>query len=466
MLRVACDPAAGSSPKYCDGLARRSFLQIGMAGMGALGLADILRASEGSSSGTGPAATKRGTSVILIWLDGGPSHLDTYDMKPAAPVEVRGIWSPIQSNVPGLEITELFPLQARIADKFSVIRSLHHDSGDHFTGGHYMLTGKGGASGAATAGKHPFIGAAAVRQTGSRQPGMPAHVAVPYAMSIGLRPGYFGGNYLGKQYDPFDTGGDPNGATFKVQNLTHLPGLDLARLQDRRSLLSSLDNLRREVDGSGAFAAADKFDAQAYELVTGKRAIEAFDLSRESDQVRERYGRHAWGQSTLLARRLVEAGTTFVTVHSGGWDHHWNLESGYLRNLPIIDQMTSALIEDLSERGLLDSTLVVLCGEFGRTPKMNDGGNGGPPGSQGTPGRDHWGNALSVLVAGGGVRGGRVIGATDARGERPKDRPLTPGDLHATIFHVLGVDRDLAFNDFSGRPTRVIESGDVIHELF
>ncbi len=466
MLRVQCDPASAAGSKYCDGLSRRSFLQIGMAGMGSLGLADILRASQGSAAGGGPAATKRGTSVILLWLDGGPSHIDTYDMKPDAPAEVRGIWSPIRSNVPGMEMTELFPLQARIADKFSVLRSMHHNNGDHFTGGHYMLTGKGGVSGAANAGKHPFIGAAAVKMTGARQAGMPAHVAVPHAMSIGLRPGYFGGNYLGKQYDPFDTGGDPNGATFKVQNLTQVPGLDLPRLQNRRSLLSAMDNLRREIDGSGALEAADKFDTQAYELVTGKRAIDAFDISKESDQVRDRYGRHSWGQSTLLARRLVEAGTTFVTVHSGGWDHHWDLQKGYHRNLPMIDQMTSALLEDLSARGLLDTTMVLLCGEFGRTPKMNDGGNGGPAGSMGTPGRDHWGNALSVLIAGGGVKGGRMIGTTDARGERPKDRPLKPGDLHATIFQVLGVDRNLAFNDFSGRPTRVIEEGEVIHELF
>ncbi|MBN8624144.1 MAG: DUF1501 domain-containing protein [Planctomycetes bacterium] len=471
MFRIACDSTASRRAPYCDGVSRRSFLQIGMAGIGSLGLADILRAKEASAAATASAmgkaaGGKKNTSVILLWLDGGPSHIDTYDMKPEAPAEYRGIWSPIKSNVPGMEMTELFPLQAKIADKFSVIRSIHHDNGDHFTGGHYMLTGKGGVSGAANAGKHPFIGAAAVKMTGPRHPAMPAHVAVPHAMSIGLRPGYFGGHYLGKQYDPFDTGGDPNGKTFKVQNLSQVAGLDLPRLQNRRSLLSAMDNMRREIDNSGALEAADRFDTQAYELVTGARATEAFDISKESDKTRDRYGRHSWAQSALLARRLVEAGTTFVSVHSGGWDHHWNLQSGYHRNLPIIDQMTSALIEDLDQRGLLDTTLVLLCGEFGRTPKMNDGGNGGPPGSMGTPGRDHWGNALSVLIAGGGVKGGRVIGSTDARGERPKDHPLTPGDLHATIFDILGVDKEIAFNDFTGRPTRVIEQGDVIRELF
>jgi hypothetical protein len=465
MLRVDCGKKSG---KYCDGLNRRSFLQIGMAGMGALGLPDLLRAKESVAKGglrPGEVARKD-TSVILIWLDGGPSHIDTYDMKPEAPTEYRGIWSPIPTCVPGIEVTELFPMQAKVADKYSVIRSMHHDNGDHFTGGHYMLTGKGGASGVENSGKHPFFGAAATKVVGPRHPAMPAHCAVPIASSIGVRPGYFGGNYLGKEHDPFETAGDPNSPTFKVQNLSQLPALDLPRLQNRKSLLATFDSLRREVDTSGALDAADRFQTQAYDLVTGTRAIEAFDISKETDAMRDRYGRHSWAQSTLLARRLVEAGSTFVSVHCGGWDHHWNLLEGYTKYLPIVDKMVSALLEDLTNSGLIDKTMVLLCGEFGRTPKMNDGGNGGPPLSQGTPGRDHWGNALSVLIAGAGVKGGRLIGSTDARAERPKDRPLTPGDLHATVFHVLGVEKSIAFNDFRGRPTHIIEQGDVIRELF
>lgn len=457
MLRV---DLGRTGSKYCDGLNRRSFLKVGMAGMGALSVPQLLEAK------TGPGATKKDTSVILIWLDGGPSHIDTYDMKPAAPTEYRGIWSPIATNVPGMEVTELFPLQAKIADKFSVIRSIHHDNGDHFTGGHYMLTGKGGVSGADNAPRNPFFGAAACSVTGPRHPAMPAHAAIPYAMSIGIRPGYFGGGYIGKEFDPFETQGDPNAANFKVQNLAAIPALDAARMANRRSLLSSFDALRREVDHSGMLSSFDKFQGQAYELCTGKRAIDAFDISKEDEKTRDRYGRHSWAQSTLLARRLVEAGSTFVSIHCGGWDHHWDLMSGYHRVLPVIDKMVSALVEDLSDRGLLDKTLVCMCGEFGRTPKMNDGGNGGPPLSQGTPGRDHWGNALSVFMAGGGVKGGRLIGSTDARGERPKDHPLTPGDLHATIFDILGVDKHIAFNDFRGRPTTIIEQGDVIRELF
>ncbi len=459
MLRVD----SGTTGRYCDGLARRNFLQIGMAGMGALGLPDLLRAKE--SSRTGKVASKD-TSVILIWIDGGLSHLDTYDMKPDAPTEVRGIWSPIPTNVPGIELTELFPLQAKIADKFSIIRSIRHDNGDHFAGGHYMLTGKGGASGADQRTRAPFFGAAATKVLGSRKPGIPAHCAVPMAMSIGIRPGYFSGHYLGKDQDPFETGGDPNNAKFQVQNLGPVAGIDMARLEDRRSLLSHFDGIRREIDQTGAVDSFDRFQLNAYELVTGKRAIEAFDISKEDPKVRDSYGRHTWGQSALLARRLVEAGSTFVSVHCGGWDHHWNLQSGYHRYLPIVDQMMHGLLTDLEARGQLEKTLVCVASEFGRTPRMNDGGNGGPPGSQGTPGRDHWGNAMSVLVAGGGIKGGRIVGSTEAKGERPKDRPLTPSDLHATMFQVLGVDKHVQFPDFAGRPTFIIEEGNSISELF
>ena len=459
MLRINC----GKTGRYCDGLNRRSFLTVGMAGIGAMATSDILRAKEASVAA---GRAKKDTAVIFIWLDGGLSHVDTYDMKPDAPVEVRGIWSPISTNVPGMTVTELFPLQAKVADKFSVIRSIHHDNGDHFTGGHYMLTGKGGASGADTRTRAPFFGAAACKVLGARKPGLPAHVAVPIASSIGLRPGYFGGHYLGKDQDPFESGGDPNSPKFQVQNLGQIADLDIARLEDRRSLLGAFDNLRREVDGSGVLGTYDRFQHDAYKMVTGERAIEAFDLSKENAKTRDRYGRHSWAQSTLLARRLVEAGSTFVSVHCGGWDHHWNLKSGYHRYLPTVDQMVSALLEDLYDRGQLDRTLVCLASEFGRTPKMNDGGNGGPPGSMGTPGRDHWGNAMSVLIAGGGVKGGRLIGSMDAKAERPKDQPLTPSDLHATIFEVLGVDQRVSFPDFTGRPTYIIEKGDVISQLF
>ena len=455
MLRIE----AGSTPRYCDGHSRRSFLQIGLTGLASLGLPQILRAKEQSRS------SAKDTACILIWLDGGPGHMDMYDMKPQAPAEYRGLWNPIPTNVPGVEITELYPLQARCADKFSIVRSLHHDNGDHFTAGHLMLTGRGGASGADTPGKYPFVGAIATKLLGPRKPGMPAHAAVPYASSIGLRPGYFGGNYLGVAHNPFETDGDPNAANFEVRNLQVPGGLSVSRLEDRTALAKQFDRLRRDVDSSGMIDSMDRFDRQAYELVAGENARKAFDIGREDPRLRDRYGRHQWAQSMLLARRLVEAGSTVVTVHLGGWDHHWDLKAGYERLLPIVDQGVSALFEDLAQTGLLDTTLVMLCGEFSRTPRMNDGGNGGAPMSMGTPGRDHWGNAMFCLMGGGGVKGGRIVGSTNRLGEAPQDRPVTPADIHHTLFHVLGVDPSVSFLNHAGRPVPALEPGAVIHEL-
>jgi hypothetical protein len=459
MLRIPL----GATRKYCDGVSRRSFLQIGVAGMASAGLARVLKAKEVSVvAGMG----RKDTSVILLWLDGGPGHMDMYDMKPEAPPEYRGIWRPIKTNVPGIEVTELFPMQAKIADKFSIVRSLHHDTGDHFTGGHWMLTGRGaGVSGGSTPGKFPFFGSIATKMTGPRHPGMPENVAIPYAMSIGLRPGYFGGNYLGVQHNPFETSGDPNAENFRVQNIVLENQLTLARLENRRTLLTTFDKLRRDMDTSGALDAVDRFDQQAYELVTSERAQRAFNLGQEDWRLRDSYGRNPWGQSVLLARRLVEAGTTFVTCHFGGWDHHWDLQKGMENYLPQVDQAVSGLLTDLSNRGLMEKVLVVLCGEFSRTPRMNDGGNGGAPMSMGTPGRDHWGNAMFCFLAGGGVKGGRIVGSTNRLGEVPQDRPLRPGDIHHTIYHVLGVDPNVHFLDNSGRPIPAIDHGEVIHEL-
>ena len=454
---------AGSTQRYCDGVSRRSFLKIGVAGMATVGLSQVLRAKAAAAEA---GKSQKNTSVIMLWLDGGPGHMDMYDMKPQAPAEYRGIWNPIKTNVSGIEITELFPLQAKVADKFSIVRSLHHDTGDHFTGGHWMLTGRGGVSGANTAGKYPSIGSIATKSVGARQPGMPSHVAVPYAMSIGLRPGYFGGNYLGVQHNPFETEGDPNAANFQVKNMVLQNGMTVEQLENRRSLVKYMDQLNRQADRSGAIEAMDRFDQAAFEMVTGEKARKAFDIAQEDDQTREMYGRNSWGQSTLLARRLVEAGSTFVTCHFGGWDHHWDLQAGMERYLPQIDQLVSGLFTDLSQRGLLDRVLVVLCGEFSRTPRMNDGGNGGAPMSQGTPGRDHWGNSMFCLLGGGGVQGGRIVGSTDRHGEAPKDNPLRPGDIHHTIYHVLGVDPHQNFLDHSGRPVPAIDHGDVIRELF
>ncbi len=294
---------------------------------------------------------------------------------------------------------------------------------------------------------------------------MPAYVAVPYAASIGIRPGYFGANYLGMAHNPFETNGDPNSPTFHVENMQLANALSIDRLEDRHGLLKHFDRLRREVDASGTMDTMDRFERSAYDMVVGGAARKAFDISSEEPELRDRYGRTSWGQSTLLARRLVEAGSTWVTVHMGGWDHHWNLKAGYENYLPQVDMLVSALFTDLEERGLSEKVLVVLCGEFSRTPRMNNGGNGGPAGSMGTPGRDHWGNAMFCLMGGGGIKGGRIVGSTNRLGEVPKDRPVECCDLHATIYHVLGVDPATSFLNHAGRPVPAIDRGEVISEL-
>jgi hypothetical protein len=448
----------GSPARYCDGLDRRSFLQLGVAGMASVGLPQLLRARDASPSG-------KKTSVILIWLDGGPGHMDLYDMKPDAPAEYRGLWKPIRTKVPGFDITELFPLQAKVTDKFSMVRSLYHNTGDHFAGGHRMLTAHDlGVSGANTAQKFPGIGAVVNRELGPRAPGMPGYVAVPYAASIGLVPGYFGGHLLGAQHNPFATG-DPSPPAFQVPNLNLAGGLTLEHLDDRRSLVTHFDATKRHLAPAAESGAMDRFSREAFEFVTGPSARRAFDMGKEDPRLRDRYGRDGWGQSTLLARRLAEAGSTFVTVHLGGWDHHWDLKAGYENYLPKVDRLVATLFEDLSDRGTLDQTLVVLCGEFSRTPKMNDGGNGGAPMSMGTPGRDHWGNAMFCLMGGGGVKGGQVVGSTDRLGTAPASRPVTPSNVHATIYHVLGIDPKLQLLDPSGRPVNVLDDPEPIREL-
>jgi len=449
--------AGNERSKYCDGMTRRSFVQLGVAGMATAALSDVLQARDESVR---LGLERKDTSVILIWLDGGPSHLDMYDMKPDAPSEYRSIWRPIKTNVPGIEFSEMFPKQARVADKFSIVRSLHHDTPDHFSAAHWMVTGHAGERGLNKPGRNPSVGSIVSKTLGPRRQGMPAYASVPIASSIGLRPGYFAGNYLGVQYNPFETDGDPNLADFKVRNLNLLPDMTLQRLEDRRGLLTRLDDFRRRIDASGALESASSFQRQAYELVSGSTARRAFDIGSESPKVRDRYGRSSWGQSALLARRLVEAGSTFVTVHFPAWDHHSYLESQMTNQLPRVDAAVSALLEDLENRGLREKVLVVVCGEFGRTPQISVHTKGQPPG------RNHWPGAMFCLLGGGGVQGGQVVGATDSRGAYATERPLRPGDLHATIYHVLGVDPSISFLDRAGRPVPIVESGEVIRELF
>jgi hypothetical protein len=451
-----------SAIQRCDGVSRRSFLRAGTLGVGAAGLnlSSLLRIrAEAASSGRSIPSDR---SVILIWLDGGPPQHETYDPKPDAPVEFRGPLKAMETNVEGVRISELLPRHARIMDKVTLIRSLHHDNGDHFTGAHWMLTGYGGPNGNDTTPRNPSAGSIITKLLGSRKPGMPPYVGLPQTHSVGLIPGYHGGSYLGIAQNPFMANGDPNLDSYQVQNLTLPSGVDAPRVEGRRTLLAAFDKTRRDVDASGIMDGLDRFDRQAFELVLGSSARQAFDIRREDPRLRDRYGRHQWGQSALMARRLVESGVRFVTLTYGGWDYHSSLEVGMKRVLPVIDAAIATLIEDLSDRGLLESTAVIVMGEFGRTPRMN---KTGVPGSDPVPGRDHWGNVMSVLVAGGGFPKGQVLGASNARGEVPKDRPIRPQDFLVTLYHQFGIPAESSFADFSGRPVSIGSNGQLIPEL-
>jgi uncharacterized protein (DUF1501 family) len=322
-----------------------------------------------------------------------------------------------------------------------------------------MLTGSFGATTMDKTPKFPSAGSVVAGLKGPRRPGMPAYVGLLNTHSVGLRPGYHGAAYLGAARGPFLANGDPNKIGYRVPELTLPDGLDAARLGDRRGLLDAMDAARGAAEAGGD--ALDPFTRQAFELLTGPAAARAFDLSREDPRLRDRFGRHPWGQGTLLARRLVEAGVRFVTLTFGGWDFHASLEKGMHSVLPVLDRAVGSLVEDLDLRGMLDATLVIVMGEFGRTPRINRGLPNDP-----TPGRDHWGQVMSVLLAGGGLRPGIVVGASNARGEVPRDRPLTPKDLIATVYARLGLDPTTTLPDRFGRPMPIIPAGgEPIREL-
>jgi len=456
MLSVSTGPAATN----CQGHTRRAALKAGFLGMAGLGLPDYLRAK-----GQSPAAGAHEKSVILIWLDGGPSQLETYDPKPDAPAEYRGPFGVAKTRTPGVHFSALMPESAKRFDKLSVIRSLHHDTGDHFAGGHWMTTGRFGSTSLNQAPKFPSVGSVVSRVKGPNNPYLPAYVGLPAAETIYLFPGYMGAAYLGGAYNPFDVDRDhkylgANDAT-RVRSPKWLSSLGAgAAAGDRVPLLKQFDTVRRDLDRSGTMDTMDRFQQQATDLVLGSAAREAFDLDKEDVRAADRYGQSPWGRYTLMARRLVEAGVTFVTVDMPHWDDHSNIEKGHGTKVPVVDRAVSALIDDLHDRGLLDRVMVVVMGEFGRTPKINTGQPGIP-----VPGRDHWGNAISVMVAGGGLKAGVVVGATTDKAERPKDRPLLPADLLATVYHQLGIDPQLTFKDHTGRPVALLDEGQAIAEL-
>jgi hypothetical protein len=427
----------------CDGVSRRSFLRAGALGMAGLALPDILRLrARAAESG----AAVKDTAVIQVFLQGGPTHIDTYDLKPEAPKEFRGEFSPIKTNVGGVEICELMPRQARVMDKLAILRSLHHDTADHNVGTHWVMTGFPSAQSFQRTNDRPSVGSIAARLRGPNRSGVPPYVAIPNM------PQYGSGSYLGPGYNPFSIDGDPS-ANFRVRNLEPAGGLTMSRLEDRRYLLAKLDRIERERDVAGMMDGIDKFTVQAYEMVTGPAARRAFDMSKEDPRVRDKYGRSRIGQGCLLARRLVEAGVTFVTITDGNWDHHGAIFQNCRNQVPPLDTAVATLVEDLYDRGLSEKVLVLVWGEFGRTPRIE--GNG----------RNHWPGAMSALVAGGGLKMGQVVGATNRKGEAPSERPLRPEDLLQTVYHVLGINPAHEFRNDSGRPMPVLNRGQVISEL-
>lgn len=442
-------------------IARRDFLRAGFLGLASLGLSDLLRFRARAAAG-GKSSPE--TSCILVWLGGGPSHMDTYDLKPDAPVEYRGQYKPIHTRVPGLDVCELMPRHCQVADRFALIRSCSHNFAGHWDGAQHVLTGWPAVltNGGTETSVYPEVGAVIKKVLPQRHAGLPTYVALSHRL------GFVGPAYLGKSYEPFVAAGDPNSPTYKVPNLS-LPTEILGKLEERQALRQIFDRTRRDLDSGGVMDAMDSFDREAVNLLTSAETQRAFDISRADPRERDCYGRSHAGQSLFMARRLVEAGVGFVTTEisnyrdagvDGGWDDHagsCNIFDRMNRRLPIFDQAVSALVEDLYARGLDKQVLVVLMGEFGRTPQVNVKEN--------KPGREHYPWAMSVLVSGGGMKMGQVIGSTNAKGEAPKDRPLRPVDLLATIYHFLGIDTKRQFLDHTGRPLAILPEGEPISEL-
>lgn len=437
------DFIAGLS-RDCAGVSRRAMLRAGSLALGGLTLADMLRTR---AHGQAPASGRK--SVILVWQAGGPSHIDLYDPKPNAPAEIRGEFKPISTAVPGLQIGEHLPLQAAEFDKMAVVRSAFHTNAGHGMGSQWMQTGYQ-ATIEVNDNIYPSTGSVVARMKGPNAPGMPAYVNLPRKASFG------NAAYLGASYNPFAPDADPNSTSFQVRNL-RLPGrVDASRLGRRQDLLKDLDTIRRDIDTKGDLEGLDTFYRDAMEMVTGTRAQTAFNIGAETESLRDRYGRHDLGQCCLLARRLVEAGVTFVTVQAGGgWDTHGNNFSELKKNLlPKFDQAVAALVRDLHDRGMHEQVLVMAMGEFGRTPKINSGA-----------GRDHWPGAMSVLFSGGGLRMGQAVGSTNATAEYPATRPFTPGCVLSTMYSVLGIDHRHVFYDQAQRPLPILNEGDPIPEL-
>jgi hypothetical protein len=421
----------------CDGASRRDFLKVGALGLGGFMLPDLLRARAAAAAQGKPT---RNTSVVWLWLGGGPTQVETFDPKPDAPVEFRSTVGHVATCLPGVQFGGVFPKMAQNADKLAVVRSFAHSNSGHGGGTHWVMTGYDFPQADNGGGQNkPGIGAVISRFRGANNPvsGLPTYARSGAILGDGP-------SWLGAPFAPFDVGGS-------AQNDMNLK-VTLDNLGDRRSLLKGFDDLNRSIDRSGTVQGLDSFDAQAFDLVLGK-ARDAFDVQREDPRVRDRFGK-GLGEKLLLARRLCESGVGFVSVHFGGWDMHGGIAPA-MKNLgPQVDHAVSAFIEDTIDRGIDQDILLVVTGEFGRTPRVNAGA-----------GRDHWAPLSTLAFAGGGLKMGQVVGESTAKAETPKTTPVTPQDLMATVFHVLGMPQDLHYNDPSGRPTPMIDGGKPIAEL-
>ena len=465
-----------SSPCRCSGpLSRRGFMQIGITGFASLGWPGLMRLR--AENALKPKSER--TAVIMVWLPGGLSHVDSYDPKPDIGSEYRGPFKTISTKVPGTIFTELMPLQAKIADKFTVLRSMYQTAGGHPAGTMQMFSGDSDTRDKPKPKLPEWMAVAHYlrSQKGGRNNPLPNYIGVPPAS-----PNYGGPAYLGDAYAPFSVTDDPNRPNFEVPNIGLADEAETRRLSDRVALRKSLDRMERAFDREGELGALDEFESQAVTLLTNPQTRDAFDLNQEDARTRDRYGRNAWGQQLLLARRLVEAGVEIITSNLSGplcgrvnnWDdhavNHHQFEALRFR-MPTYDQAVSALIEDIYARGLNKRVLVVVTGEFGRTPKIKydrSTGAGNASGPAGTlqPGRDHWPRAFTNIWAGGGLEGGGLIGATDKRGEDVIERPCGPGDFLSTIYHHLGIDSSkITIEDFNGRPTPIVSHGRPIPEL-
>ena len=421
----------------CEGTSRRDFLRVGALGMGALTLSDMLRAR--ALAGESGQSTKD-TSVVWLWLGGGPTHVETFDPKMTAPAEYRSVTGEVKTNVSGLTLGGNFERMAQVADKMAFVRSFAHTNSGHSGGTHYVMTGYDNRladNGAAA--DRPGIGSILSRVRGTNHPetGIPTYVRLGGIYADGPA-------FLGTAFGPFDPAGDARrNMELAVQQ---------ARLDSRRELLKGIDNIRREADRTGLIEGLDSFDQQAFDIILS-RSQRAFDLKYEDPRVVDRYG-PGLGQQMLQARRLCEAGCGFVTVHFGGWDMHGNIKDAMNNLGPQLDRAVAAFVEDMNLRGTADKILLVISGDFGRTPKINGGA-----------GRDHWAPLSTLALAGGGLKMGQVIGESAEKVDVPKTTPITPQDLMATIFQVLGIDRRIQFTNQAGRPTYLVENGKPIEDL-